>query len=128
MIGYIYKITSAQCDEIYVGSTCLPLKLRFALHKTNAVGCSAKKILQFEDATITSIKEVEIVDKHDIFLKQTEKECLLSLRAQGCTCVNLRIPYRTKEDVKAYMSSPKVRQYYKDRYHARKKTNLMLYV
>jgi hypothetical protein len=121
MIGYIYKISSPSCDEIYVGSTCLPLKLRFALHKTNAVGCSARKILQHDDATIECIQEVEIVDKHDIFLKQTEKECLLSLRAQGCTCVNLRIPYRTNDDRKAY-----IREYQRNRYHSMKNKSIAI--
>jgi hypothetical protein len=121
MIGYIYKISSPSCNEIYIGSTCLPLKLRFALHKTNAVGCSARKILQHDDATIECIQEVGIVDSRDSLLKQNEKECLLSLRANGFTCVNVRNPYRTIDDKKNY-----IREYQRNRYHAMKNKSIAI--
>ena len=67
MIGRIYKITSTEGNEIYIGSTYQCLKRRFVNHKTDA---SNSKILfdkyGYDTCNIELIKEYEVVDEYHI--------------------------------------------------------------
>ena len=63
----IYKLISpSNPDKIYVGSTCLALKIRFQNHKAFYSRClkinsgysTSFEILKFDDAQIELIKEI----------------------------------------------------------------------
>ena len=62
--GLIYKITSQQTPKIYIGSTCLNINIRFALHLSqyrrynqgNGNYCSSYEILEYNDATISIVE------------------------------------------------------------------------
>ena len=58
--GKIYKITSSQTKDIYVGSTTALLNKRFEYHinnNRNAGICSSKHLLKFDDCKIELIEE-----------------------------------------------------------------------
>tara|TARA_R110000868_G_scaffold46066_7_gene152450 strand:+ start:2363 stop:2818 length:456 start_codon:yes stop_codon:yes gene_type:complete len=63
MIGTVYKISSAQTPKVYIGSTIQSLNKRFQRHKQNCkynMSCSSKEILQYNDATIEKLYDVEV--------------------------------------------------------------------
>ena len=58
--GKIYKLTSSQTDNIYVGSTTTPLNKRFGYHIANnkySGECSSKYLLKFDECMIELIEE-----------------------------------------------------------------------
>ena len=57
--GKIYKITSEQTDNVYIGSTIQKLNRRFTGHKTdykNGHNKSSKEIVKYDDARIELIE------------------------------------------------------------------------
>lgn len=71
----IYKITSSQTNEIYIGSTCQTLNKRFSKHFSENDSTS-KKITQYEDCKIELIENFPC--KNDNELKK-EKDILLKI-------------------------------------------------
>ncbi len=83
--GKIYKIESSKTDEIYVGSTCDPLKKRFSGHrntynkwvKTNGTSGYYKsfEILKYQDAIITLVEDFpcqtgkELLDRETYYMR-----------------------------------------------------------
>ena len=52
--GKIYKIISPNTEKMYIGSTILPLDLRFSLHKSHK-NCTSMHIINEGDAYIDLI-------------------------------------------------------------------------
>jgi hypothetical protein len=55
--GKIYKITSAQTDKVYIGSTTTKLIKRFSQHKNILSKCSSKELFQYDDTKIELIED-----------------------------------------------------------------------
>jgi len=99
MIGYVYKIISNQTDKCYVGSTIKNINQRFRGHKNNYKlyvngyhhYTTAVQILQYDDAEIILIDEIEFEDKKT--LTELEGKYMRELN-----CVNKFIPNRTQKE------------------------------
>jgi hypothetical protein len=116
----IYKIWSPQTELIYIGSTTQTLCQRFTDHKklfnqykegiTNYT--SSFKILEYEDAKIELIEEVNCENKEQ--LRRSEGELI---RQYKDICVNLLIAGRTRkewqEDNRDYVNKS-CREYYEN--------------
>lgn len=89
--GKIYSIRSYKTDDIYIGSTCRPLCVRMACHRSDYKSNStvrSKEILKYDDAYIELIEEFpcEKVEQ----LHKREGEIIRNTK-----CVNKIIPCRT---------------------------------
>ena len=100
----IYALKSSHNPKYYIGSTTLPIQLRFKTHKsaynkynngTCALYSSAFEILKHTDAYIELIEEVNVVNNIELRLK--EKEHFLKNRDN---IVNKNNPMQTKEEKK----------------------------
>ena len=92
--GKIYKITSTETDDVYVGSTCATLNTRLINHKSafktgkKRIG-TAKNILKYADARIELIENFpcetkkELLDREGEIIKNTPN------------CINTQIQGRT---------------------------------
>ena len=87
--GKIYKLISAQTDDIYIGSTKNLLSERFERHKSNFKNkckyISSDEILKYEDAKIELIENYSTTSK--FFLEVRETELIEELK-----CVNRILP------------------------------------
>jgi hypothetical protein len=124
--GKIYKLTSSQTDEIYIGSTIKSLNNRFSGHK-----CSYKRwlkgqmdkykttsfdLLQFADVKIELIKEFPCETKKE--LEKEEGKLILENN-----CVNKCVAGRTKKEYrKEYdaVNKDKIKEYFKEYYQENK--------
>ncbi len=74
IIGRIYKITSSECDGVYIGSTTKQLNVRFSNHKShykmylagNMNYLTSFEVLKFVDAQIELIHEGLFNGKKDM--------------------------------------------------------------
>ena len=90
----IYCIKSSQTDEVYYGSTCWPLNVRFNGHKTNSKAnkpLTSSQILQYTDAYIELVEEFPCNTK--VELHNRERYYI-----ENYPCVNKFIPGRTREE------------------------------
>lgn len=95
--GKVYKITSDQTDQVYVGSTCGPLSQRMAVHRSNIRAHAAGKtnyttsfaIVQYDDAVITLIEDCPCENKEQLHRRER-----FHIEATP-NCVNRYIPGRT---------------------------------
>ncbi len=81
--GKIYKITSKNTDQFYIGSTCSSLKHRFYSHikgyefychnKDSAYHLSSYDIIKFGDAVIELIEEFPCQSRNELEI-QFEKD------------------------------------------------------
>jgi len=98
-IGRVYRISSPDTDQIYVGSTCKELKRRLLRHKLDMRRwqrgthhyVSSYEILKYDNAEIDIVEEDEFLDKHHML--EREKYWI-----QKLNCVNKLIPCKTIED------------------------------
>jgi len=106
MIGRIYKITSPSTDKIYIGSTKNTLNRRFRQHKDRSSTCSSTEIINYGDAQIELLEEMEYQDRKELRWKEREyherfKEC----------CVN-KIRAITTEDEEKKITSERSKKSY----------------
>ena len=87
--GKIYKITSSNTEKIYIGSTILPLDLRFSVHKSSK-GCSSRHIINEGNASIELMYEYPCKNKIELELEEGRRMCIL--REGGLDVVNVRTP------------------------------------
>ena len=92
--GKIYKITSTETEDVYIGSTCATLNTRLINHKSafktgkKRIG-TAKNILKYSDACIKLIENFpcgtkkELLDREGEIIKNTPN------------CINIQIQGRT---------------------------------
>jgi hypothetical protein len=107
----IYKITSAQTTNVYVGSTCKSIEKRFYTHKAqykchkkggSAIYNTSFKILQFPDAIITLIENYPCQTKAQ--LRRREGYWIQNTP----NTVNRLVAGRTREEtLKAHFASDK---------------------
>jgi hypothetical protein len=75
-IGTIYKISSPNTNQVYIGSTILTLKKRFTAHKTtfkrNITVCKSHIILTAGDAVITELMTLKGVSRKELLAKEYE--------------------------------------------------------
>jgi hypothetical protein len=102
MIGRIYKLTSSQTNQCYIGSTTESIKSRISKHKYNYKQyrdgkyhyVSSYEIVKFNDAKIELLEEKEFKDKKNMF----ERERFYIETHENAA--NKQIPIRTKEELK----------------------------
>ena len=112
-LGKIYKITSPNCDEVYIGSTTRPLNDRFSRHKydCNIKNCSSKIVIDCCDAVIELIEDFPCKSRKE--LERREGEVIRSTE----NCCNKTIAGRTQQEYYIDHSTElleKARQYYID--------------
>lgn len=105
----IYKITSPNTQDVYVGSTSLKLNVRFSIHKSSYNKSSSTQIIQAGDPVIACLEEGEFTDRKLAYSK--EKEYIDKLRGEGANIVNKNIPCRTQREWYEF-NRDKVKEYY----------------
>ncbi len=103
IIGRIYKITSSECEGVYIGSTTQPLSIRLSKHKhdykryldgrTNSFYMTSYDIIKYSDVKIELIIEGIFDDRKDLCNIEGE-----IIRTTSC-CVNKIIPNRTTKEI-----------------------------
>ena len=99
----IYKLTSNQTNNIYIGSTTRNLKVRFNEHYSRFnkgyLTCSSKELLKYSDGKI-ELLESDILTN----LKERERHYIETLP----DCINKVIPGRLHKDYKKLWGSKKI--------------------
>jgi len=98
-IGKVYKIYSQKSNEVYIGSTTKLLLQRFLQHKKNYKSYNKGKyhfvtsfyILEYDDANIELIEEVEFDDKKELIKRER-------FHIEQNDCVNKRVEGRTRKE------------------------------
>jgi hypothetical protein len=91
--GKIYKITSTETEDVYVGSTCATLKDRLCKHKSafktgkGRIG-TAKNILKYANAIIELIENFPCGTKKELLDREGEI-------IKNTPCINTQIQGRT---------------------------------
>jgi hypothetical protein len=88
----IYKITSPQTDKIYIGSTKQTLNIRFSKHKSKTNNTGSRSIVEYKDATIELIEEVDVDQR---YIRER-----YWVEFYGNLCVNKLVPGRTMKEYK----------------------------
>jgi hypothetical protein len=89
-LAKIYQITSSQTDKVYIGSTTKSLEKRFSIHKSENNSTNSKEIVQYDDAIISLIEEVELEER---YIRER-----YWIEFYGESSVNIKIPGRTKKE------------------------------
>jgi F0F1-type ATP synthase alpha subunit len=104
MIGSIYKISSPNCIECYIGSfnnNSNTLNRRFSVHKHISNTCKSKYIIDKGDAIIELIEEYEYNSKLE--LEQREQQLINQLKQQGIIFINKnRSGINVKQNINSY--------------------------
>ena len=85
--GQIYKVVSSNTEKIYIGSTILPLDLRFSLHKSKK-NCTSMHIINEGNASIELMYEYPCKNKTE--LEKEEGRMMCDLREDGLDVTNDR--------------------------------------
>lgn len=97
--GKIYKITSKQTDDVYIGSTIQTLPCRLQGHKTKYKcdkSASSKALMKYDDV---------IIELVELYPCETREDLLWRERywIENTKCINVDSPIRTKEERKVYI-------------------------
>ena len=105
----IYRITTPSGADIYIGSTTLPLEMRFYLHRQQKIP-SLKALLEEPDVFIELIEEYPC--QTPVELHKREGHWIQEYRANGggLNVVNRTIPGRTPKEY--YQQTKRQLQYY----------------
>jgi hypothetical protein len=122
-IGRVYRISSPDTDQIYVGSTRKELKTRLVKHKSDMKRwqkgqcnyISSFEILNYDNADIDIIEEDEFIDKQH--MREREKYWI-----QKLNCVNKIRPCKTREEHIADRRMYERKQYHENLEKSREKT------
>ena len=87
--GQIYKIISSNTEKIYIGSTILPLDVRFSSHKSHK-NCSSMHIINEGNASIQPMYEYPCKNKPE--LEAEEGRRVMAFRNDGLEVVNKYTP------------------------------------
>ena len=98
--GYVYRIHCNITGENYYGSTEMTMEERISLHISNAEGNSTKKctsvqIFERGDWSHEIVEEVDYIIKTDLLIRER-------YYIETYPCINITIPYRTKEEWREY--------------------------
>ena len=107
-LGKIYKITSPNCDEVYIGSTTQTLNIRFSEHKSRCIteNRNSKIVIDKGDAVIELIEDFPCESKKELFRREGE------IMKATLNCCNKYIAGRTKQEWVAE-NSVHVKEYHK---------------
>ena len=97
--GKIYKISSSENEEVYIGSTCETLNIRLSKHKANYKRYinnkhhyfSACDILKYDSCKIELLEEFKAIDKNDLNKKER-------IYIESIKCINKNVPCRTQKE------------------------------
>jgi len=101
--GRIYKITSAQTDKCYIGSTSKSINTRLSQHKynykeyvkgTRPKNITSYEIIKYDDAIVELLEEKEFKDKKEMFGRER-----FYIESHD-NAANKQIPIRTNEETK----------------------------
>ena len=106
--GYIYKIHCNITGEDYYGSTDQDIEKRIASHIRSVNSerghkCVSSTILERDDWCFDIIEEVDYIIKTDLLIRE-------AYYIKNYPCINIIIPYRSKEERREYKKLHK-RQY-----------------
>jgi len=90
--GKIYKITSKQTDDVYIGSTTQLLNDRFTRHKFQNKGSSAK-LIKYDDCIIELIEDYPCKTKEELLWR--ERYYFDTIK-----CININRPVITNDEKK----------------------------
>jgi hypothetical protein len=68
--GKIYKIISSETENIYIGSTILPLDKRYRTHKNTNNTCSSNEIIKLGGSKIELIENYECETKGELKMRE----------------------------------------------------------
>jgi len=89
--GKIYKVFSPQSEEIYIGSTTIPLNQRFYVHKSSR-SCRSKYLFEnYDDVKIALIEEYPCNNEKELTKKEGE-------HVKSNKCLNKNVPGRTAKE------------------------------
>jgi adenylate kinase family enzyme len=99
MIGRVYKITSEKAGLVYIGSTSNTLGERLYRHKCDMKRWlagkkkygEAYKLLEFDDAKMELIEELEVADRNELFKREGYYQRTME-------CVNRCIAGRSRKE------------------------------
>jgi len=117
----IYSLSSPHTDLIYIGSTCMDIKLRLRMHKElykqylkgTAKMTTALKLFELGEVNINLLEQCSDICCKKSLLKRERYH--IETAMGNNKCVNKNIPSRTmKESCKAYYekNADKIRDYY----------------
>jgi len=105
--GYVYRIHCNIKNEDYYGSTENDIETRMQQHITdvmcNRSHCISSQIIERDDWYYEIMEEVDYIIKTDLLLRER-------YYIENYQCINIRVPYRTKEEMREYRKLHK-RQY-----------------
>ena len=107
--GYVYRIRCNIKNEDYYGSTDQDIEKRIDDHVRHAKcdemvnKCISSQILERGDWCYEIMEEVDYIIKTDLLIRE-------KYYIQNYQCINIRSPYRTKEEKRQY-NNLKMREY-----------------
>ncbi len=93
--GKIYKITSKQTDDVYIGSTTQSLYKRLIAHKTKYKTkgkISSGELMKYDDVIIELIELYPCKTKEELLWRERH-------HIENNKCVNIYLPIKTKEEI-----------------------------
>ena len=117
--GKIYKLTGSN-GLVYYGSTIMPLHRRLTKHKCKSNTCISKLICDMK---------IELVENYPCNCR-SELEMRERWFIENNECVNITIPFTTKEEIKHYQKQYKIdnkeciKQYHIDNKERKKQYNI----
>jgi len=72
--GKIYKISSPNCDKVYIGSTTLPLYKRFSCHlsQSKLKSCKSYLLFDFGNCSIELIENFPCESRIELYRREGE--------------------------------------------------------
>ena len=92
--GYVYRIRCNITGEDYYGSTDQEIEERIWHHKGHKV-CVSSQIIERDDWCYEIMEEVDYIIKTDLLIRER-------YYIENYKCININIPYRTKEEWREY--------------------------
>ena len=92
--GYVYRIRCNITGEDYYGSTDQDMEQRLRVHKC-MMDTAASQIIERDDWCYDIMEEVDYIIKTDLLIRE-------KYYIQNYPCINITIPYRTKEEYNEY--------------------------
>lgn len=116
----VYRLTSPHTTKVYIGSTCIPLRARFAVHKsqhkrrlTNST--SSCEVFEAGDCRIELLEEVHCTTTIQLHARERHH-----IQQHGDRCVNRNTPGRTPEEMKAHLKAYRAKWYQQNKHLQRR--------
>ena len=117
--GKIYKITSKQTDDVYIGSTIQPLSYRLRGHRhsyNKDINASSKSLMKYDDIIIELIEYYPCNSCQELLWRER-------YWIENIKCINILIPIKTYKE-RRELDNLKHREHYennKEQYNKRSK-------